>query len=175
MSNAGLATIGYEGSSIDDFLATLVKAGVTMLVDIREVAGSRRKGFSKGALSDAVGTVGIEYVHLRGLGDPKEGRDAARNGEIEKFKRIFSKHLESMYAQEDMQRAAEIASENFICLMCYERDPNTCHRKLVANRLASIIESDILHLGVHEGTAEKVFGKATLNGSGLGEGLTAPH
>jgi uncharacterized protein (DUF488 family) len=67
-----LATIGYEGADVDDFVATLRSAGIRRLIDVRELAISRRRGFAKRALSGALADADIEYVHLRGLGDPKE-------------------------------------------------------------------------------------------------------
>jgi uncharacterized protein (DUF488 family) len=72
-----LATIGYERSSLADFVATLVHSEIEILIDIRDRAQSRMRGFSKSALSEALKEAGIGYVHFRQLGDPKEGRDAA--------------------------------------------------------------------------------------------------
>src|SRR5690606_27524254 len=86
-------TIGYEGAQLPDFLATLENADVKLLVDVREVSVSRRKGFAKTALSQAVAGVGMEYVHLRGLGAPKPGREAARQGTYKLFKTIYENHL----------------------------------------------------------------------------------
>src|SRR3954453_21108705 len=77
-----LTTIGYEAAELDDFVATLLAAGITRLIDVRELPISRRRGFAKRALSEALADAGIVYVHLRGLGDPKEGREAARVGDL---------------------------------------------------------------------------------------------
>ena len=79
-------TIGYEGADLFDFLATLKHAEVSLLVDIRELPASRRKGFSKNALQENLESVGIQYIHLRDLGDPKEGRLAARTGNFKDFR-----------------------------------------------------------------------------------------
>ena len=83
-----LATIGYEGSSLEDFVATLLAANINTLVDVREVPVSRRKGFSKNALREVLEDAGLTYVHLIGLGDPKEGRDAAREGRSDDFLKL---------------------------------------------------------------------------------------
>lgn len=80
-----LATIGYEGSSLQDFIATLRAASIRTLIDVRALPISRRPGFAKNALSKALAEAGIDYVHLKGLGDPKEGRDAARANDLETF------------------------------------------------------------------------------------------
>ena len=94
-------TIGYEKASIDQFDVVLLDANIEVLVDVRAVAISRRKGFSKSALSDRMARVGIEYVHLKSLGDPKAGREAARSGNYSLFSNIYSAHL----ASEEAQRA----------------------------------------------------------------------
>ena len=72
-----LATIGYEGARPDDFVGTLQLADIEMVIDIRDRAQSRRPGFSKSALRENLEQNGISYLHLKELGDPKDGRDAA--------------------------------------------------------------------------------------------------
>ena len=150
-----LSTIGYEGSSLDDFLATLVAAEIGILIDVREFAGSRRKGFSKSQLRAALEGIGIEYVHLRGLGDPKEGRDAARSGDYEKFLKIFSRHMKSPEAIAALSTARTLIGEKNACLMCYEREHKQCHRKIVADTLASLDNIKIQPLGVSEGLSRR--------------------
>ena len=149
-----LATIGYQDSSLDDFIATLHAAKVKILVDVRQVPVSRRKGFSKGTLKIALDDAGIEYVHLVGLGDPKEGRIAAREGRFEDFLKIFKAHLKTPEARADLENAASIANEGGACLMCYERVSKHCHRRLVADSLSDMIGIEVKHLGVREGIAK---------------------
>ena len=146
-----LATIGYESASLDDFITTLKKVGVEIIVDVRELAQSRRKGFSKKALSAALELNGIDYIHLKGLGDPKEGRDAARSGDYRRFLQIFTDHLASEAAKADMQRAIEIATDSFACLLCYERSSKECHRRLVADELSDKLNFEVMHVGVRHG------------------------
>lgn len=141
-----LATIGYEKCTPDDFVATLQENGIDVLVDIRERAQSRRPGFSKTQLSKNLESAGIEYVHLRELGDPKPGRDAARAGMIEEFKRIYSKVLDSKNARDALAKINVLARSKRICLMCYERDYRTCHRKIVADHLESSLGGSSHHL-----------------------------
>jgi uncharacterized protein (DUF488 family) len=146
-----LVTIGYEAAELSDFVATLRQAGVCCLIDVRELPISRRKGFAKQALSAALGRAGINYVHLRGLGDPKEGRNAARAGDYVRFKRVFARHMMSVTAQADLRKAAELVSQGGACLMCYERDHAACHRSIVAKAISDITAVTICHLGVREG------------------------
>ena len=88
-----LFTIGYEGTDIDRFVETLKIVGVEVVADVRAVALSRKKGFSKSALSARLMADGMEYLHFVELGDPKPGRDAARAGLYDEFRKIYRRHL----------------------------------------------------------------------------------
>jgi uncharacterized protein (DUF488 family) len=145
-----IATIGYEKAQLSDFVRTLVVCEIDILIDIRDRAQSRRPGFSKSALSAAVGEVGIEYLHYKQLGDPKEGRDAARAGNLELFQTIFLDVMETDVAQEALKEVKELAKNYNICLMCYERDQRECHRKIVADRLEAMLNCKAKHLGVQK-------------------------
>src|SRR5919107_1653004 len=103
-----VATIGYEGTTMERFLGELTGAGVELLVDVRAVASSRRPGFSKTALAANLKTVGIDYLHLRGLGTPADGRAAARAGKHAEMHRIFREHMASDAAQADLDVLAGI-------------------------------------------------------------------
>src|SRR4051794_16682918 len=99
-----LATIGYENATVPRFLDALKAANVDLLVDVRAVASSRRPGFAKTKLGENVGSVGIEYLHLRGLGTPADGRAAARAGRHEEMRAIFMEHMETSEAQDELER-----------------------------------------------------------------------
>lgn len=146
-----LTTIGYEGANLTDFIATLQEAGISRLIDVRELPMSRRKGFAKQALSEALAGAGIEYVHLRGLGDPKEGREAARAGNFVEFVRVFNNHMRSEIAQTDLKRAIGLVAQGGACLMCYERNHAACHRSIVAKAISDSVKGTIRNLGVREG------------------------
>lgn len=143
-----LCTIGYEGAQVEAFVYTLAAAGVDLVLDIRNVAGSRRPGFSKNALRENLALAQIQYVHLRNLGDPKEGREAARRGDYVEFRRVFSNQLATVAAQEDLAEAIRLASGHSIALLCYERDPKHCHRSIVAKTMTKQNAFAIRHLGV---------------------------
>jgi uncharacterized protein (DUF488 family) len=156
MKQKNLHTIGYEGSSIGDFLATMVAVGIDLLIDVRDVAISRKPGFSKTALSGWLETFDIEYLHLRGLGDPKLGRIASREGRYDDFRRIFNTHLKSSAAQTDMRRALDAASDRVACLLCFERDHTHCHRRFVAEEMARRGGFRLVHLGVQGGLKTQI-------------------
>jgi uncharacterized protein (DUF488 family) len=131
-------TIGYEGAELDRFLAALQDAGVATLADVRAVALSRKRGFSKSALRDALAGRDIGYEHFRALGTPKEGRQAARAGDGELMRRIYCQEvLDTQPAQDAFEELAALAQAKPICLLCFERDPANCHRRILAQRLAA--------------------------------------
>lgn len=128
-------TIGYEGTDIDRFAATLLACDVECLVDVRAIAISRKKGFSKSALSERCRVEGIEYRHLVELGDPKDGREAARAGRYADFRRIYGNHLTQQPSVLALDVVHQLASSRLTCLMCFERDPLTCHRSVIGESL----------------------------------------
>lgn len=132
---AELFTIGYEKASLAEVLATLRRAGVATLIDVRDLPLSRRAGFSKRQLAASVEEAGIAYVHLKGLGTPKEGRVANKQRDWPKFWQIVDRQLASPAAGLDLLRAAEIAREGPACLLCVEADHRICHRARVAEQL----------------------------------------
>lgn len=130
-----LATVGYETDTQSAVIDRLRAAGVRLVLDVRAVASSRKTGFSKTALASSLAEAGIAYVHLRGLGTPKPGRDAARAGRIAEMRAIYKAHLEEPYASLELVQAGELALERKTALLCYEADPAGCHRAMVAERL----------------------------------------
>ena len=151
-----LFTIGYQGSSIGDFRAALEAARIDVVVDVRDVPVSRKPGFSKAALAVQLASVDIDYLHLKGLGDPKAGRIAARKGRIGDFRRIFAAHLDTREAQADLAAAIQAADHRRACLLCFERDHHLCHRCIVAARMAHKAGFKLIHLSVHSGIASHV-------------------
>ncbi len=143
-----LATIGYEGGTIDAVLAQLRTAGVALLIDVRAVAQSRKPGFSKRQLAAALDGAGIAYVHLQGLGTPKPGRDAVRAGHPERMEVIFRDHMTSDRAQAELAQARLLAAERSACLLCFERDHRRCHRRLVAEMITEATAQPVLHLAI---------------------------
>jgi uncharacterized protein (DUF488 family) len=141
-----LTTIGYEGCTIDTVLTTLRDARVGLLIDIRAVPQSRKPGFSKRQLAAALDEAGIGYVHLQGLGTPKPGRDAVRAGHPERMEVIFREHMTSDRAQAELAQAKGLARARSACLLCFERDHNTCHRRLVAEMIVAETGQAVVHL-----------------------------
>ncbi len=129
-------TIGYEGATQAQVIERLKAAGVELLVDVRAVAASRRAGFSKTILGESLKAESVDYLHLRGLGTPKAGRDAARKGQVVEMRAIFADHMAEPQAQLEYARLKALAQEKRVALLCFEADPAGCHRAVLAERLA---------------------------------------
>lgn len=137
-------TIGYESTTQSEFLAALQAAHVLRVIDVRAVPNSRRPGFSKTPLKNALAQAGIDYVHLRALGTPADGRAAARAGRHQDLERIYAGQLELPEAIAQGGQMLELASEKPSALLCYERDPAGCHRTLLLRALAP--EAEVVDL-----------------------------
>jgi uncharacterized protein (DUF488 family) len=132
-----LFTIGYEGLSPDRLHAALKAADVAVLADVRAVANSRKRGFSKGALKAGLAEAGLGYEHFRSLGTPKSGREADRAHDAGLMRRIYCEEvLDTADGGLALDALAELAAERPVCLLCFERDPARCHRRVLAERLA---------------------------------------
>ena len=132
-SASKLFTIGYEKAKPEALMAELKRAKVKLLVDTRAVAASRKPGFSKRQLAATLDENGISYLHLQKLGTPDEGRQAARAGKLDTLWRIYAKHLKTPEAIEAMDELiAIVKSGQTVCLLCYERDKDCCHRSRIA-------------------------------------------
>ncbi len=124
-------TIGYEATTMAEFLAALTRAGVQRVIDVRALPLSRRPGFSKSSLAASLREAGIDYVHLKQLGTPKRGRDAARKGDVATLREVYDMQLGLPEAQAQVAQMLALAAEKPSALLCYERDPCHCHRTLL--------------------------------------------
>jgi uncharacterized protein (DUF488 family) len=141
---ASLFTIGYEKAPLEDVIAALKGARVKILFDTRAVAASRRAGFSKKMLSASLEAAGIHYLHFQKLGTPAEGREAAHGGDYKKFWKIYEKQIRTKDAQAELAELQTLVKNGKrVCLLCYERNPDECHRKRIAEL-------------VHENTGAKI-------------------
>ena len=135
-----LFTIGYEQAKPAAVLNELKHAKVDLLVDTRAVAASRRPGFSKRQLAASLDEAGIAYVHLQKLGTPAEGRAAARSGDFDTLWRIYDKHIKTVEARAALDELIGlIKSGKRVALLCYERNPQECHR----SRIAALVKKRI--------------------------------
>ena len=142
--SARVSTIGYEQSTPAEFTARLLAAKIDVVIDVRAVPLSRKPGFSKNKLAAALTAIDVEYQHVVKLGAPREIRDALRDkGTWASYERGYNAHL-SRY-EEEVQALLDLAAERTICLLCFEREPEVCHRSLIARRMADKQPEIVVH------------------------------
>ncbi|MBV8791179.1 MAG: DUF488 domain-containing protein [Pseudolabrys sp.] len=142
-----LFTIGYEKAKPDAVIDELRSAKIEVLVDTRAVAASRRSGFSKRQLSASLDDAGIAYLHLQKLGTPAEGRQAARAGDLEALWRIYDKHIAKAEPQRELgELVSLVRNGKRVALLCYCRDPETCHRSRIVENLKPRVGFKTEHL-----------------------------
>jgi uncharacterized protein (DUF488 family) len=130
-------TVGYQDSSQTRFVDGLGEAGVSLLVDVRDRTASRKPGFSKTGLEQALAAAGIAYEHWGELGTPKPIRDLLRQkGDWESYRRAYLERLDER--EELLAALARRIRGESACLMCYERDALGCHRSLITARMQEL-------------------------------------
>ncbi|SCE95327.1 Protein of unknown function, DUF488 [Micromonospora haikouensis] len=136
-SRTGILGIGYEGRSIDEFVRELSGLGVARLVDVRMTPISRKRGFSKTALSQALAAQGIAYDHHRELGNPKENRPGFGGSaqELESARAVYASRLRRAESLAALDALAEVAQRELVALLCFEADESRCHRRVLMQAL----------------------------------------
>ena len=130
-----VGSVGYENyRDVEAFARMLADAGVERLVDVRELPISRRRGFAKTALSSALGEQGVEYLHLRSMGNPKEFRDLYKSGHVAAGREAYERFLLSE-RQDELRSLDTLLREKPSALMCIEHDENVCHRQVIFDAL----------------------------------------
>ncbi|BBZ67300.1 hypothetical protein MINS_27290 [Mycolicibacterium insubricum] len=125
-----LVSIGYEGKTVDDLVAQLLERSVRVLVDVRLTPLSRKPGLSKTKLAEALRAAGIDYVHHRALGNPRDNRAGFRAGEPESLMR-YREVLDTTDATDALAHVCELLDGGVVALLCFEQDHAECHRNVV--------------------------------------------
>jgi uncharacterized protein (DUF488 family) len=132
-----LYTVGYEGHTIDTFVDLLLAHNIAQVLDVRQRPHSRKPGFSKTRLREALHAVSIDYLHLGDLGTPKPLRDMVRaTHDYAEFFRAYEQHLQEQ--QEALAEALRYVQQQRSVLLCLEADPAHCHRSSVAAALEAM-------------------------------------
>lgn len=138
-----LYTVGYEGLNIEQFIDRLKKNRINRIIDVREIPLSRKKGFSKKLLTKKLQNEGIEYLHMKELGSPRDIRKKLKeDGNYNNFFKKFSKYLSGK--QHVIEDLYEYIIESVSCLMCFERLAKECHRSIVAESINGFNSNNIL-------------------------------
>lgn len=125
-----IISVGYERRSVQELIGELRSCGVELLVDVRELPLSRRKGFSKTALGLSLEAAGIRYQHVRAAGNPHRKAFGADPAEC---LRQYGLHLDSNPGIVE-EVAAHIKGHR-VAFLCYERAHQDCHRSILSARL----------------------------------------
>lgn len=138
MNKIAIYTAGYESREINEFIARLKKHGISMVIDVREVPASRKPGFSKTALSEHLQSAKIKYLHVKELGSPKTLREKLK--EDKNYDHFFTEYGKYLKTKVDIVRNLyrDVISHELSCIMCFEREPSQCHRKVVADKIKEI-------------------------------------
>jgi uncharacterized protein (DUF488 family) len=135
MARKTFFTVGYEHATLSGLIAALEQHGVQRVIDTRDVANSRRAGFSKKLLAASLDEHGIGYIHLRPLGTPKAGRLANRAGRMDEFRKIYEASFQRPEAQLALLEAEELCRAQATALLCFCGDEEKCHRHRIAQAL----------------------------------------
>lgn len=129
-------TIGYEGYTLDRFVKKLKDSNIQQLIDVREIALSRKNGFSKTALKEALNKAGIKYEHLGKLGSPKNVRHQLyKDLDYKKFFEEYKKHIKDEDVMQNISVIEGLAKRKKSVIMCFEKDYKVCHRSIIAEEL----------------------------------------
>jgi uncharacterized protein (DUF488 family) len=144
--SSGIVGTGYEGVDLDAFVTRLGEQRIDVLVDVRLTPISRKRGFSKTALSDAVISAGVDYVHLRGLGNPKTNR-AGFGGNLQELAEARDRYaalLTDDAAEAALDELVELAKRQRVAVMCFEADEQRCHRDVVLHQVRLRLERGLV-------------------------------
>lgn len=132
-----LFTIGYEGKSFESFMNVLVQNDIHLLCDVRKNPLSRKFGFTKDRLEQTTKVMCIKYLHIPSLGIESAKRKSLDTqadyltlfDEYKQTLPYYKSQLEFLYKQ--------LCSHIRIALMCFEKEPEMCHRHVIRDYLCS--------------------------------------
>lgn len=142
----GIVSVGYEGRNIDGFVAALVEAGVKTVADVRLNAISRKAGFSKAHLTDALAAAGIDYCHMRSLGNAKENRSPFWEGRVDEGRRVFLQAIQNPEAKSSLDELSALVREQVVAVLCFETDVEKCHRKVIIDQVVETTKAQVATL-----------------------------
>lgn len=129
--------IGYQGHDLSSFLDQVGREEISLIVDVRLNPVSRKRGFSKRMLAAALADVGVGYLHVPALGNPKDNRAgfAGDEAELEGARRRFAALLTGEAAGKALAEVARASAGASAALLCFEADQRRCHRDVIASAL----------------------------------------
>jgi len=130
-------TIGYEGKTIEQFIKKLQDTNIEQIIDVREIALSRKNGFAKNTLKQKLEEKNISYKHFPELGSPASIRNMLyENWNYDEFFKAYTVYLENQEQQKVLTELEEIAVSKRTAIMCFEHDGLKCHRQIIGKRFS---------------------------------------
>jgi uncharacterized protein (DUF488 family) len=138
-SESPVLTIGHSTRTIEEFISILKAHGVTCVIDVRTVPGSRHNPqFNREALPASLKPAGIAYLHLAGLGGLRKPRADSLNTAWKNASfRGFADYMQTAEFEQSLGSLIELAQSERVALMCSEAVPWRCHRSLIADALVA--------------------------------------
>ena len=151
-------TIGYQGLKLEQYVESLLDAGVGIVLDVRETPWSYNRKYIKSVMANALGESGVSYLHLKECGNPKENRRTARTMEecLDNYRDYLRKNTDCLSELgHEIRKAFEVGSP--AALTCYERDPHDCHRTILLEELSRLVpDIQVTHIVIEpDSTARK--------------------
>lgn len=142
-----LYTLGYQGVDVETYVQKLKAAGVGIVADVRETPWSHKRGFCKNILSSELSKAGIEYLHVKSAGNPKENRRTASNMTecLKRYKDFLTDNPAGVSDLIEVVRTAATRNRS-VCLTCFERDVQDCHRSILVDAMRKQIRIRPIHL-----------------------------
>jgi uncharacterized protein (DUF488 family) len=155
-----VVTIGVYGFDAETFIAAMGEAGVVCLLDVRQRRGVRGPDYAwanSQRLQAALADAGIGYRHCKELAPTTElrrlqYREDARQGVGKRSRVELAAEYRRGYLEEILDRGdlgalvAELPADGVTALLCVERDPEACHRALIAERMAARHGVSVAHV-----------------------------
>ena len=160
MTDKAAATIGVYGWTLESFLTALRAAKVRVVLDVRQRRGVRGAEYTwanSARLRSALASAGIEYRHHKELAPTTELRhvqyeDDARRRVGKRSRLELAPEYRERYSREILDQAdlgelvRKLPADGLAALLCVERDPEACHRSLIAERLEADYDTSVVHL-----------------------------
>ncbi|MEV6268090.1 DUF488 domain-containing protein [Kribbella sp. NPDC051936] len=145
MGRSVILSVGYEGRSQQNLLDVLRSHGTTVVVDVRLNPISRKPGLSKTRLAAALAEAGIEYRHLKALGNPRENRSPFHEGRVAEGCEAFRKLLAAPEAESALQQIVDESRTTTLAVLCFEKDHDRCHRQVIVDEVTKRERRDITY------------------------------
>lgn len=159
----GVVGVGYEGRSLEEFLALLQKEGVQVLVDARLIPRCSRRGFSRNALAEVLEAIGISYVHYEILGVPEFDQVGFRGDRaaVAAASARYRSRLNTPVAQRVIRDLVGVARYRRVAVMTMFADADRCHRGAlmaeIARRTPAVTPIEDLLAEFPQATPEPAF------------------